>query len=161
MAIAKEMLDYEKAQRIPDLEVTAGYVSNGGKNDTWTAGLAFPLPIFNFNQGHICKAEHLLHQAYDRKQQSAIDLQIALTAAFEDLRAAYGQGLSFKEHILRVAEEAFEGAQEGYRVGKQDHRDFLEAQRTLFETQAEYIETLVEYHKKKADVERLVGSCGI
>lgn len=160
IAIAEEEVKYQRIQRIPDVEVMAGYVGGCGRENTWTAGIAFPLPIFDLNQGNICKAEQLLYQAHDRKTQISIDLQIALSSAYEDLRSAYNQGIAFQTQILSVAQDAFDAAREGYNEGKQDYIDLLDAQRTLFETQQDFIDTLIQYHEKRADVERLIGSCG-
>jgi cobalt-zinc-cadmium efflux system outer membrane protein len=157
---AFEALAREKAQVIPDVVVTGGYVNScGSHNDSWTLGIAMPIPIFDRNQGNISRASQQLCQLYEKQKENLLQLNLALTETYEELVTAYKEGVAVKENILSSAMEAFDTAQEGYSKGKFDYLELLDSQRTLFEIQEQYINTLVEYHHKRADVSRLVGGC--
>lgn len=157
IAIAEEMINLQKAERIPDVVVTAGYVTGCGSDDSWTVGLSMPIPIFDQNQGNISKARYQLAQILNSQQESIIKTNIALTSTYNEFLSAYHEALTFQETILASATDAFNAASEGYSQGKYDYLELLDAQRTLFEMQVQYINSLVEYHYKKADVQRLVG----
>lgn len=157
IALAEEVIVNEKAQRIPDVVVTAGYVNGEDDGDGLLFGLSFPIPVFDRNQGNICRAKHQLNQLYEKQKESMIQLRLALEESYDRLMTAYKEGHSFKENILTSAKAAFEAAKEEYNRGKNDYLELLDAQRTLFDVQGQYIDTLVNYHAMKADVARAVG----
>lgn len=157
IAIAEQIIISEKAQRIPDVVVTAGYATYPHDDNSFLFSFSLPIPVFDRNQGNICRAKHELQQLYQRQNESKIQLRIELEEAYNQLLTAYHQGLSFKENILAAAQAAFEAAKEEYTQGKNDYLELLDAQRTLFEVQQQYINTLVDFHYMQADVNRLVG----
>lgn len=157
IALAENIVANEKAQRIPDVIVTAGYYNCQGDDDGLLLGLTLPIPIFDRNQGNICRAQQQLNQLYEMQNEDKIQLRLDLEEAYDELLTAYNQGLSFKNTILASAKTAFEAAVIEYNNGKNDYLELLDAQRTLFEIQEQYISTLVDYHHKKADVIRIVG----
>ena len=144
----------EKAVAIPDLTITAGYETD---DHSWMVGVAFPLPIFDRNQGNISRAEWALCQMYEQQRQALLQLKADLTSAYEEVLAAYLQIVAFQERLLSSAEETFKGAKEGYTQGKYDYFELLDAQGTLFDIKQDYLDTLIEYHSHKADLYRLVG----
>lgn len=154
---AKELIALEKAQGIPDVVLTTGYINDQDDGDSWMFGVSIPLPIFDRNQGNISRAKKLLCQLYEDQRARSVQLSLDLEVAFEALRIAYKEGLAYQEEIIPSARLAFDGAHEGYAQGKYDYLDLLDAQRTLFEAQEQFINTIVEYHYQKADVQRLVG----
>lgn len=158
IAAGEQIVVSEKAQRIPDVVVTAGYVQCQDDGDGVLVGLSIPIPIFDRNQGNICKARQLLNQLYEKKKEGMLRLRIGLEDAYGQLLTAYKEGMAFKEDILSSAKSAFEAAKEEYAQGRNDYLELLDAQRTLFDVQEQYINTLVDYHHKKADVDRLVGT---
>lgn len=156
ISAAEKAIDLEKAQRIPDVVVTAGYVqSQDSGGSGLLIGLQMPIPIFDRNSGNINRAKTLLAQAYDKQVENLLESKVELQEAYADLFTAHKEGLIFKESILLAAEETYNASHEGYQQGKYDYLELLDSQRTLFEEQENYISKLVEYHYKKADVNRL------
>ena len=156
IALAQQILIGEKAQRIPDVVVTAGYYREDNEGGL-LLGFSMPIPIFDRNQGNIIKAKQEINQFYEKKTEGMVQLKFDLEDAYNQLLTAYRQGVTYKENILASARSAFDAAKEEYTRGKNDYLELLDAQRTLFDIQEQYISTLVEYHQRKADVNRLVG----
>lgn len=157
IATAKKILINEKIQRIPDVVVSAGYVSCQDDGDGLLLAFTMPIPLFNRNQANICSAKQQLNQFYEKKAESMIQQRVDLEEAYNQFLTSYKQGLTFKENILTSAKIAFDAAREEYKRGKNDYLELLDAQRTLFEVQQNFIDTLVDYHYQKADIRRLVG----
>lgn len=157
IALAENIVLNEKAQRIPDVIVTAGYYNCEDDGDGLTLGFALPIPIFNRNQGNISRARIALNQLYEKQNESMVQLRLDLEAAYDQWMTAYRESQSFKEIILSSAKLAFEAAQEEFNKGKNDYLELLDAQRTLFEVQEQYLDALVDYHQRKSDVERTIG----
>lgn len=157
IAMAEKIIESEIAQRIPDVVLTAGYVDCEVEGSGLLLGFSMPIPVFDRNQGNICRAKKLLNQIYEEKKESMIQMRIDLEESYDQLFNAYKEGLAFKETILSSAKAAFEAAKEEYTRGKIDYLELLDAQRLYFEVQEQYIHTLVEYHQNKSDVNRLIG----
>ncbi len=155
ISAAHEELALERARRIPDITVTAGYVGGGGDGNSWTLGVSMPLPVFDRNQGNIQKTDLHLRKLERERDKDALQLQIDLTLAYEELCLAYRESIAFRENIAVSARVAFDAVKEGYAQGKSGYLELLDAQRTLFEVQDQYVHALEEYHRKKTDVERL------
>lgn len=157
IGMALQVIAGEKAQRIPDLVVTAGYVNCPDDGDGLLLGFSFPIPVFDQNQGNICRAKHLLNILYEKKNEDLLQLRMDLEDAYAGLLTAYKESVSYRESLLPSAKNAFEAAQEEFRNGKNDYLELLDAQRTYFDVQAQYISTLVDYHYQQAEVKRLLG----
>lgn len=158
IATAEQVVVYEKTQRVPDVVVTAGYCDYQNDGGGLLFEFSMPIPIFDRNQGNICRAKQQLNQLYERRNEGIVQLRIDLEDAYDQLISAYKAGVSFKENILSSARQAFDAAREEYAQGKNDYLELLDAQRTLFEVQEQYINTLIDYHHRKADVKRLGGT---
>lgn len=154
----KAVLNLELSKRWPDLTLEGG-VRHYEEMDEYAflAGVSFPLPFLNRNQGSIDEAQQKLFKA--RKERHAVKLQIlvALAKAYSELRTALSEIKILRLDILPEAHQAFEAAREGYKQGKLSYLDVLDAQKTLFETKGQYLEVMASYHKTIADLERLVG----
>ncbi len=157
IATAKKIIINEKTQRVPDVVVSAGYVSCEDDDDGLLLAFSMPIPVFDRNQGNICSAKEQLNQLYEKKAEAMIQQKIDLEDTYNQLLTSYKQGLSFKKNILTSAKTAFDAAREEYKQGKNDYLELLDGQRTLFEVQQNYIDTLVDFHYQKADIKRLVG----
>jgi len=158
IAAAHGALAVENAQRIPDLQVTAGYTTcndNGGEGVL--LGVSMPIPIFDRNQGNIRRAKAQLNQAYHKKEDMLLQQKIALEEVYEQFYTAYKESLAYRESLIPSAKHAFAASKDEYMQGKNDYLELLDAQRTLFDVQLQYIDILEDYHRKKAEVDRLVG----
>jgi len=151
-------LALERAKRVPDLSLMAGYRRlEGEKVDTVVFGFSGPLPLFDRNQGGIREARANLERAEWAKQDAQVRVQAALAEAYSELTAALEERRTFAERILPGATEAFQKTQQGYQQGSFDYLELLTAQETLAKTRASYLEALVGLNVAIAKVERLIG----
>lgn len=148
----------EHAMRIPDLTFSGGIKHfNETDNNAFVLGLSIPLPIINRNQGGVLEAQYSLAMAEEESKAVSVQVQTALTHAYQELSTAFVEATALKNDLLPGAQSAFDAAKEGYRQGKFGYLDVLDAQQTLFKARIQYIEVLTVYHKAFADVERLIG----
>lgn len=153
---AKKIWHLEKAKSIPDVTLQVGYKANyEEKNKGMIAGISFPIPLFDRNQGNIGRAYYDMLKTGDQGRQLYLVLESRLAILHEELVRAYEEANRTKNISLPSATQAFELAQRGYREGKFEYLEVLDAQRTLFEVREKYIQSLVNYHVKIADVNYL------
>jgi cobalt-zinc-cadmium efflux system outer membrane protein len=151
-------LALEEARRVPDLTVGGG-VRHLQETDAnaLVMRLAFPLPLFNRNQGGVLEAQYQLAKGAEARRAAAIRVQAGLGEKYAMLAAAFNEATVLHDAVLPGAQRAFDASNEGYRQGKFSFLEVLDAQRTLFEARERYITALAAYHKTVADIERLIG----
>lgn len=85
------LLDYEKAQRVPDLTFGVNYDRNGSTMlDFVGIGVSFDLPLFNRNKGGIKKAQISIENAKVQKEQTTLMIKNEIVLAYESLQQAIG-----------------------------------------------------------------------
>lgn len=156
---SEALLKVEWSNQWPDLTVEGGLRYYDESDDrAFVAGVSFPLPLFDRNQGAISNARNNVIKTRHASRAATVNVTIALEKAYQELSTALAQVAVLRKDILPGAHEAFEAAREGYRQGKFGYLDVLDSQRTLFEARTQYFEVLADYHKAQADVERLTGA---
>lgn len=153
---SEEELLAEKSSRIPDVYLSVGYKTVQNTHEKgMILGAAFPLPIFNRNQGNIQRVCAATRRLTDQIDAIQLNLENRLSTVYKELSRAHDQALKFKSTVLQMAKSSFEYAKAGYEEGKFEYLDLLDAARTLFETQSRYIDVLLEYHIKCMELEYL------
>ena len=158
LAATKEALALAKAQRIPDVAVSAG-ISRFEEDSTHAAvaGLSLPLPLFDHNEGGIAAARHQALRAEQKQHAARVRAATALAEAHGRFESARTEAVAIREELLPAAQKAFAAAQTGYRQGKFGFLEVLDAQRTLNEAKATQLDALAAYHKAAAELERITG----
>jgi len=155
----RESLALARAERIPDIEISAGVSRFEADGSTaGIVGLSIPLPLFDRNAGGIFAAEHQALRAEYEQRAISLGVKTDLAEAYNRLETARAEALMIKAELLPGAQQAFDTAQIGYRAGKYGYLDVLDTQRTLSEAKSGYLNVLAAYHKAAADVERLTGT---
>jgi cobalt-zinc-cadmium efflux system outer membrane protein len=139
VAYAEASLGVERARRMPDVTVTAGYKRTSGF-DTAVAGVALPINLFDRNRAPLALAAGEVSAAQlelQRVQQVAeADAQAYLTAA---ARLAE-QTASATEDLLEPASVVREAARAAYVEGRGDVLQLVDAERVFAEVSREVIE---------------------
>jgi cobalt-zinc-cadmium efflux system outer membrane protein len=149
-------LRLERAQRIPDLTLSAGYRRFSGTGDRAFVGvLSLPLPLFSTNRGGTSAARSRLLAAEADRDAAAAAARADLAAVYGEAAAAYAESVSFRDDVLPRAEDVVARIEEGYREGKFALLDVLDAQRTLADARARYAGALAAFHIATAEIERL------
>jgi cobalt-zinc-cadmium efflux system outer membrane protein len=147
---AELALERERAQPIPDLELTAGVVDDreriapgGARLGSEVFGdVSIRVPVFDRNQGNIeaARAELDRFAAEVRRARSKIE------ARFAPVFASYQQESMrvsrYRESILARAEQAYQLHLARYRQMAAAYPQVLLSQRTLFEAETAYVGAL-------------------
>ncbi len=148
----------EDALRIPDPTVSGGLRRlNESDDNAFVVGLSIPLPLSDRNQGARQEARIRFAQTLREKHAIEVQLNAALSEAYNNLISNFNEATTLKERILPEAENAYRVIKEGYLQGRFDFLDVLDAQRTLFEARGQYLRTLTDFHRFVAKVERLIA----
>lgn len=185
IAVREAELHLAKAQRVPDLTATLGFVAAGVDDrnsrsfglgpdgfsasrasttfdDRWEHRVelefSIPLPIFDRNQGGVEAAEHRVSKSSDARHVTLSGVRTGIADAYQSAMAAYDEMASLRETALPLAEENFDATRIGYDEGKFGYLEVLDVQRTLFELRIQLIEAYSAYHQAVVELERLVGA---
>ena len=159
VAAAEASLHQAEAARIPDLDVFLAYGRNRGADENFIeAGVSFPLPIFDRNQGLIA-ANHS-EVARTRAQARVVDseLEVRLLVASQRYQNAHDQLEISAHRILPAAERGLSQAQDGYRVGHVPFLELIDAQRTLATVRIRTLELRRDIHIVEAELMSLAGA---
>ncbi len=156
---ADARFDLAKANALPNPTFGLG-VRRYNENDSnaLVAGVSFPLPVFNRNQGEIKQAKANILEADANARQQHIDLEQSALAAWETLAAAHAEAGAYQGDMVPSAERAYRQASEGYGAGRFSFLDLLDAQRTLYEVQEARLDSLLALYEAKAQIDFLMGA---
>lgn len=158
LARKKANLGLERANRIPDVTISFGIRNYQETNDNaFVAGLEFPLPLFDRNQGGQKAAQSEVSQSLYQRDADVAKLESDLRSTYQAFLATFHQASSIKQDIMPAAEKASEATQIGYQEGKFNFLEALDAQRTLFEVKNQYIDAFSAYHEARFNVMKLAG----
>lgn len=154
----KGALDAERAKRIPDLTLSAGYRRFTDLHiGALVVGGSLPLPLFDRNGGGIEEAKSRLSKSYEERRAAEARVSAELAEAYRAAASAHDEVIALRTTVLPGSRETFAAVSEGYRLGKFGYLDVLDAQRTMIAASGQYLRALADYHKAVADVERLIG----
>jgi outer membrane protein, heavy metal efflux system len=153
---ADHTLRLERESRVPTVSVQGQYHREAG-DESFTAGLSVPVPIWYRRQGEIESALGVKHRAEAEKLRAQNELEQLITQHAQEVRTAQDQLQVFETGLLKQAEQTLSVARTSFRQGAASLLDVLDAQRV-------YRQTLLEYAQVRADLsialvrlERAVG----
>lgn len=156
---AQNIHRFERTLRVPDIAVQVNMSTERfNRKPSFGFEIDIPLPIFNRNQGNICRAMNEFDEAVYNQMEISLRRRSLLTALHEEWEAAYVQAVELRENLLPPAAESYDLARQGYEEGKFDYLDLLDARNTLFDIQQQYLDAIEMYHHKRADVLTLTKS---
>lgn len=154
---AGHTVQYERASRVPNVSVLGSYHREAG-DESVTAGLSVPLPLWYRRQGEIETALGTKYRAEAERLRAQNELEQAITQHAQEVRTAQDQLQVFETGLLKQAEQTLTVARTSFRQGAASLLDVLDAQRV-------YRQTLLEYAQVRADLsialvrlERSVGA---
>lgn len=161
IAKAWEMIELEKAQRVPDVAVYVGIATEKFVQDpTLNIGVSIPLPIFDRNQGNIARATHQYNEAIFKELEIKNQLKTKLVVLYQEWVNVYKQAVELQGTVTTMATEVFELSQQSYELGNCEYLEILDTRTTMFNVKQQYLEAVESYHHKKAEMMRLIAkSC--
>ena len=154
---ADHTLRFEREARVPNVSVIGSYHREAG-DESVTAGLAVPLPLWYRRQGEIQSALGAKHRADAQRVQAEQELQQAITQYAQEVRTAQEQLLVFETGLLKQAEQTLTVARTSFRHGAATLLDLLVAQRVSRQTHHEYAQVQADLSIALARLERALGT---
>ncbi|ALA58049.1 TolC family protein [Nitrospira moscoviensis] len=153
---AEFTIEQERASRIPNVAVIGQYHREAG-DESITAGLSVPLPLWYRRQGEIGAAMGAHRKAQAERARVQQELEQTVTQHFQEVRTAQEQMKVFEEGLLYQAKEAYDIAQFSFRHGVASLLEVIDAQRVYRQTLFEYAQARAEHSIALARLERAVG----
>lgn len=146
----------EKESRIPNVTVQGNYHREAG-DESVTAGLSVPLPLWYRRQGEIETALGARHRAEAERLRAQNELSQAITQHVQDVRTATEQLQVFETGLLKQAEQTLRVARISFKQGVASLLDLLDSQRVYRQTLLEYVQARADLSIALARLERAVG----
>ncbi len=148
----------EKAQRIPDLDVSIGSQYEASVRERVNlVGVSMPIPLFNRNQGNVLAATRRADQARDLRNAAELRLRTETRQALDLWQTANTEVRAFNQQILPAAQSAVDSATRGFEMGKFSFLDVLDAQRTLIAARTQYLTATAQATEAWVRIERIYG----
>jgi cobalt-zinc-cadmium efflux system outer membrane protein len=169
--VARKALSVARAQRVPDVFVSAGYTyaqfsqhqppnlvpfSNWLGNGVFL-GVSAENPVFYQHQGEVQQCQAALRQS--SRQVDLLKSQIAadLIASYNAVQVARANIFLFQDDLLPTAAQVSKLARRGYQVGSTDLATAIVAQQQYQQVLSNYFDSVVAYQNAWADLEKAVG----
>ena len=153
---AEFAIEQERASRMPNVAVIGQYHREAG-DESVTAGLSVPLPIWYRRQGEIGTAMGTHRRAQAERDRFQQELEQTITQHFQEVRTTQAQLQVFEQGLLFQAKEAFDIAQFSFRHGATSLLEVIDAQRVYRQTLLEYAQARADHSIAMARLERAVG----
>ena len=151
-------LGLEKAQRIPDLDISIGSQYDASVRERVNlVGVSMPIPLFNRNQGNVLAASRRADQARDLRNATELRLRTETRQALDLWATANSEVRAFNQVILPAAQSAVDSATRGFEMGKFNFLDVLDAQRTLIAARTQYLAARAQATDAWVRIERIYG----
>jgi cobalt-zinc-cadmium efflux system outer membrane protein len=146
----------ERESRIPNVTLQGNYHREAG-DESVTAGLSVPLPLWYRRQGEIETALGARHRAEADRLRAQNEIMQAITQHVQDVRTANEQLQVFETGLLKQAEQTLRVARVSFQQGAASLLDVLDSQRVYRQTLLEYAQTRADLSIALARLERAVG----
>ncbi|WHZ21717.1 MAG: CzcABC family efflux RND transporter, outer membrane protein [Nitrospira sp.] len=153
---AEFAIEQERASRMPNVAVIGQYHREAG-DESFTAGVSVPLPIWYRRQGEIGTAMGVHRRAQANRSRIQQELEQAITQHFQEVQTAQEQMQVFEQGLLFQAKEALDIAQFSFRHGVASLLEVIDAQRVYRQTLLEYAQARADHSIALAQLERAVG----
>ena len=154
---AGHTVQYERASRMPNVSVLGSYHREAG-DESVTAGLSVPLPLWYRRQGEIESALGTKYRADADRQRAQLELEQAITQHAQEVRTAQDQLQVFETGLLKQAEQTLAVARTSFRQGAASLLDVLDAQRVHRQTLLEYAQIRADLSIALVRLERAIGA---
>jgi cobalt-zinc-cadmium efflux system outer membrane protein len=154
--------DRARLEAVPNLNVqVVAQHDQVFHNDSVTALVAFPVPLFNRNQGNVyTAAASIQHEASELERQK-LALHDQLAGTFRQYLTALNHAERLKKDILPRVKENLELTTQARKAGTFNIFRLLEARQMFFETHLAYIDALTELHKTSIEISGLLLTGGL
>ena len=152
-------LGLTKATRfINVLEVGPARVLEGGRNDAYKNGvdISVELPIFDFGEAKVARAEAIYMQAVNRLAAQAINARSQVRQAFRNYHSQYGLAKQYQTEIIPLRKRMADESLLRYNGMFISVFELLQDAQLQVNTTNQYIQTLRDYWVAASDLEMVM-----
>lgn len=133
LAAAQQAARLERARRLPEPSLVAGYKRTGGL-DTAVAGVSFPLPLVDRNAGAIARADAEARAAEAELAMAEASARAGAAARVLSARALSARAAVVEMELVSPAEGALQAARAAFREGVSNVLNLVDAERVRTES---------------------------
>lgn len=133
LAAARETARLERARRLPEPSLVAGYKRTGGL-DTAVAGVSFPFPLWDWNAGAVARADAEARAAEAELLAAEASARAGAAARVLSARALSARAAVVEEELVAPAEGALQAARAAFREGVSNVLALVDAERVRTES---------------------------
>jgi cobalt-zinc-cadmium efflux system outer membrane protein len=159
MVKAERQLEFERAQRWPNLALKAG-VDEDPDLRTSKLGLVVSIPLWDRRKGPVGEATAQLARARNELEAQTFGLGQSLEIASQQYEIAQAQVVALESGIVKKAQSALTVAEAAYRFGERGFLEVLDAQRVYRAVRLELIVARFELASAWVEIERLRATRG-
>jgi cobalt-zinc-cadmium efflux system outer membrane protein len=155
----KSRLQLAQAQRIPNLDLSAGIDFNSPPDfrEGARGGVGISLPIFYHGQGEIALSNSRIELLRLTLASQRLNVAAQVASSYFDYEAKAHQAEQYRDKIVPQTLKMEEMAEESYQAGKTNVLTLLDAQRRLNDVQKAYIDAVLAAQTSFAALEEAVG----
>lgn len=165
MATAMRRVDYaakqlgysENTRLLSDVDLSVESEKTTDEKRFNTFGVKIPIPIFDFGQGRVSKAQALYNQSVHRLYETAVNIRSEVREGYAQLRYSYDIAHEYDEVIVKTNQQILEETQLFYNGMLDGIYELLEDQRRAGTAKMESLNAVGEYQKVQADLEYTIG----
>lgn len=153
---AQHSLIEEKEARVPNVTLSGSYQRDAGR-EAFLGGVTVPLPLWYQRDGEIADALSTQHEIEADLLKWKQDTMKEVAGRFYQSQAAAAQINTYKNGLLKQAEEAVRIAQVSFHYGQASLLEVLDAQRILWQTILGYAQAQYDLSIALTQLERSIG----
>jgi cobalt-zinc-cadmium efflux system outer membrane protein len=134
------------------------FYPKGETSNAMGVGIAFPIPLFNRNQGEIARTRSEQRRADLLAQATRNQVLQDVETAFASCRSGLERVRLYEQTYLSRAKDLRDAAEFAFQRGATSLLDFLDAERTYRATQLAYRKELAAYMTNLAQIESAVSA---
>lgn len=151
-------LSMVRTEARPNLSLSAGFRRlESDKVNTFLLGIAFPLPLFNRNQGQVM----VLKSEAMALEKEMVQLALHAESEIGELYSRYEQAASrlvrLDLDLIPAAEKTYRSLRDAYNKGRLSYLVLLDGRRTLIELSSERNDTLFDIWREIIALEEILG----
>jgi outer membrane protein, heavy metal efflux system len=168
LRVLGKQLKLEKAQSIPDIDISTGYLfiplaaqySPTATSNIFEGGytqFSLTLPLYHNHKNEISRLKLLLKEQGLSLEGTQLQVKQDMRLAYMALEHAQHTIELFQEKLLPQAKEVLHLAQRSYEVGKSDLTSVILSEQNTQQLVSEYIQNISAYQYAWAELERITG----
>ncbi|MDP3464322.1 MAG: TolC family protein [Sulfuricurvum sp.] len=154
---AKQLGYSENTRLLSDVDLSVESEKTTDEKRFNTFGVKIPIPIFDFGQGRVSKAQTLYNQSVHHLYETAVNIRSEVREGYAQLRYSYDIAHEYDEVIVKTNQQILGETQLFYNGMLDGIYELLEDQRRAGEVKMESLDALGEYQKAQADLEYTIG----